>query len=70
MSNIVDFENTQYEYERELISIGEANQDDPAEIILAHLLDEEIVDALRALPKKYRSTLLLVDIEECTYENG
>jgi len=66
--HMVDFENAQYEYERKLICVGEANQDDPAEIILARLLDGEIVAALRALPEEYRSTLPPVDIEECTYE--
>lgn len=40
------------------------------EIILARLLDGDIIDALRALPEEYRSTLLLVDIEECTYEEA
>ena len=68
--HMVDFDTAQYEYERKLISVGEANQDDPAEIILARLLDGKIIEALRALPEEYRSTLLLVDIEECTYEEA
>lgn len=68
--HVVDVENAQYEYERKLISIGAENQDDPAEIILARLLDGEIIDALLALPEEYRSTLFLVDIEECTYEEA
>jgi len=55
--HMVDFKNAQYEYERKLISIGAVNQDDPAEIILARLLDGEIIDALLALPEEYRSTL-------------
>ena len=68
--HMVDFYTAQYEDERKLISVGEANQDDPAEIILARLLDGKIVEARRALPEEYRSTLLLVDIEQCNYEEA
>ncbi len=68
--HMIDFDTAQYHYKRKLISVGEADQDDLAEIILARLLDGEIADALRALPEEYRSTLLLVDIEECTYQEA
>mgnify|MGYP003320195033 CR=1 FL=1 len=39
-------------------------------MILSRLLDTEIIDALRALPEEDRSTLLLVGIEDCTYEEA
>jgi len=39
-------------------------------MLLSRLSDSEIADALRALPEEYRSTLLLVDIEEMTYEEA
>jgi RNA polymerase sigma-70 factor, ECF subfamily len=49
---------------------GAAPLSDPAEIVLSRMVDQEILDALRALPEEYRSALLLVDIEELTYEEA
>lgn len=49
---------------------GLAPQSDPAAIVLSRVVDQEIVDALRSLPEEYRSALLLVDIEELTYEEA
>jgi RNA polymerase sigma-70 factor (ECF subfamily) len=58
------------EYERELFAAGEAGRDDPAEVVLSRIVDSEIIEALHSLPEEYRSTLLLVDIEELTYEEA
>lgn len=58
------------EYEKKLFADGDARRSDPAEIVLAQLVDQEIVEALRSLPEEYRTTLLLVDIEELTYEEA
>lgn len=66
----LEFNEAAREYEKKLLADGEAGRDDPAEMLLSRLLDSEIVDALRALPEEYRSTLLLVDIEELTYEEA
>jgi RNA polymerase sigma-70 factor (ECF subfamily) len=55
------------EYEKKRLADGDARHDDPADLLLSQLLDGEITDALKALPEEYRSTLLLVDIEELTY---
>jgi RNA polymerase sigma-70 factor, ECF subfamily len=34
------------------------------------MMDEEIVDALRELPEEFRSAIVLVDLQELTYEEG
>jgi RNA polymerase sigma-70 factor (ECF subfamily) len=69
-SRTLEFDNAAREYEKRLLANGEAGRDDPAEVLLSRLVDSEITDALRALPEEYRSTLLLVDIEELTYEEA
>ncbi|MGH7962484.1 MAG: sigma-70 family RNA polymerase sigma factor [Candidatus Binatia bacterium] len=58
------------EYEQKRVTDGEAGRDDPAEVLLSRLLDSEITTALKSLPEEYRSALLLVDIEELTYEEA
>lgn len=69
-SRTVDFDTAAHKYEKKLLAHGEASRDDPAEVLLSRMMDGEITGALRALPEEYRSTLLLVDIEELTYEEA
>jgi RNA polymerase sigma-70 factor (ECF subfamily) len=57
-----------YEHERPPLRDGNAHTDDPSVTILARSFDSEIRDALRLLPEEHRLVLLLVDIEEMTYE--
>jgi RNA polymerase sigma-70 factor (ECF subfamily) len=66
----LEFDSGAREYEKKLLADGEASRDDPAEVILSCMLDSEITEALRSLPEGYRLTLLLVDIEEMTYEEA
>ena len=66
----VEFDAAAHEYEKKVVADGEAGRDDPAEVLLSRMVDSEISEALRALPEEYRSTLLLVDIEELTYEEA
>jgi RNA polymerase sigma-70 factor (ECF subfamily) len=66
----LEFAEEAREYEKKLLADGEAGRDDPAAVFLSRLVDSEITDALRALPEEYRATLLLVDIEELTYEEA
>ena len=67
-SRTLEFDNAAHEYEKKLLADGEAGRDDPAAVLLSRMVDSEITDVLRSLPEEYRSTLLLVDIEELTYE--
>jgi RNA polymerase sigma-70 factor (ECF subfamily) len=66
----VEFNTASYEYEKKRLADGDARLDDPFDLLLSHLMDSEITDALRALPEEYRSALVLVDIEELTYEEA
>ena len=64
------FDEAEYEYERKLLSDGEAKKQDPAELMLSRVVESEITEALSALPEEYRVTFLLVDVEELTYEEA
>jgi len=66
----VEFDDTAHQYEKEVLASGEAGRDDPAEVLLSWMVDSEITEALHSLPEEYRSTLLLVNIEELTYEEA
>ncbi len=66
----VEFDSAAHEYEQKLLADGEAGRDDPAEMVLSRVVDSEITAALYTLPEEYRSTLLLVDIEELSYEEA
>lgn len=66
----VEFDDAEYEYERKLLAEGEGSRDNPAELLLSRVVDSEITEALRALPEEYRTTVLLVDVEELTYDEA
>lgn len=66
----VDFDPAVYEYEEKRLRDGDARHDDPAALFLSHFVDSEITDALTALPEEYRTALVLVDIEELTYDEA
>lgn len=66
----LEFELAAREYEKKRLSDGEAGRDDPADLLLSQLLDSEIIAALQTLPEEYRSTIVLVDMEELTYEEA
>jgi RNA polymerase sigma-70 factor, ECF subfamily len=66
----VEFETVAYEYEKKRIADGDARVDDPAELLLSHLMDSEIAEAVQALPEEYRTALILVDIEELSYDEA
>lgn len=66
----VEFEGASREYEKKLLADGEAARNDPAELLFSTMVDREISDALYSLPEEYRTTLLLVDIEDLSYEEA
>lgn len=66
----LEFDLAAHEYEKKRLADGDAGQEDPADLVLSQLVDHEITDALQTLPEEYRSTLVLVDIEELTYEEA
>jgi len=66
----LEFDGAAHEYEKKRLADGDAGRDGPADLLLSQLMDSEITDALQTLPEEYRSTILLVDIEELTYEEA
>ena len=44
-----------------------ADQNDPARLLLAPLLSEEVQGALDALPPDFRAAVLLCDVEQMEY---
>lgn len=49
---------------------ADAESNDPSATLLARSFDSEIRDALLTLPEEHRMVLLLVDIEEMTYDEA
>src|SRR5262249_32293810 len=49
---------------------GDAQPADPETVLMSQLLDEEVENALRQLPIEFLETVLLVDIQELTYEEA
>ena len=66
----VDIERVTNEYEEKLFAEGDAERHDPAELFLARRVDREILEALHTLPEEYRTTFLLVDMQDLTYEEA
>lgn len=65
-----DFDTTLRNYEQRCLQNGTLSEDDPSLALLARTLDTEIRDALLALSEENRIVLLLVDIEEMTYDEA
>jgi RNA polymerase sigma-70 factor (ECF subfamily) len=42
----------------------------PETLVLSETLDQEVVQALGELPEEFRSTIVLVDLQELTYEEA
>jgi RNA polymerase sigma-70 factor (ECF subfamily) len=66
----LDIERVTAEYEEKLFADGEAERYDPAELFQARRIDREILDALHSLPEEYRSTFLLIDLQDLTYDEA
>jgi RNA polymerase sigma-70 factor, ECF subfamily len=66
----LDIDRVTNEYEEKLVADGEADRHNPAELFQARRIDREILDALHTLPEEYRTTFLLVDLQELTYEEA
>jgi RNA polymerase sigma-70 factor, ECF subfamily len=48
----------------------EASQSNPETILFGQVLDHEVEQALAALPEEFRTAILLVDVEELTYQEA
>jgi RNA polymerase sigma-70 factor (ECF subfamily) len=66
----VDWDALTREYEKKLADEGEREYANPETAFFTQLLDSEVENALKALPEEYRITLLLVNVEELTYDEA
>jgi len=67
---MLDIERVTNEYEERLFAEGDTECHDPAALFLARRVDKEIIEALHTLPEEHRSTFLLVDMGDLTYEEA
>jgi RNA polymerase sigma factor (sigma-70 family) len=67
---MLDIERVTNEYEERLFAEGDTERHDPAALFLARRVDNEILEVLHTLPEEYRSTFLLVDMGDLTYEEA
>ncbi len=66
----MDWEKIDQVYES-IIEQGErAESDNPETLLISQLMDEEVEEALKKLPEKYRTAIVLVDIDELSYEEA
>jgi len=66
----VDWERIEQVYES-MVEQGErAERDNPEGLLISQFMDEEVEKALRELPEEYRTAIVLVDIEELSYEEA
>jgi len=66
----VDWEKIDQVYES-IIEQGEkVERDNPETLLISQLMDEEVEEALKKLPEEYRTAIVLVDIEELSYEEA
>lgn len=64
---MVDWEKVDQAYE--LVAEAESERN-PEGYLFSQLMDHEVSDALRKLPEEFGTAILLVDIEELTYEEA
>jgi RNA polymerase sigma-70 factor (ECF subfamily) len=67
---MLDIERVTNEYEEKLFVDGDGDRHDPAALFVARRVDKEILEAIHTLPEEYRSTFLLVDMGDLTYEEA
>ena len=66
----MDWERIEQVYES-MVEQGErAERDNPETLLISQLMDEEVEKAMRELPEEYRTAIVLVDIEELSYEEA
>jgi RNA polymerase sigma-70 factor (ECF subfamily) len=67
---MVDWEKIDEAYESILEHHERAEKGSPEEIFFSQLMDHEVEQALKELPEEFRTAIILVDIEELSYEEA
>ncbi len=66
----VDWEKIDQVYESMVEQGEKAERNNPEGLLISRLMDEEVERALRELSEEYRTAIVLVDIEELSYEEA
>ncbi len=66
----MDWEKIEQVYESMVEQGEKAERDNPENQLISRLMDEEVERALRELSEEYRMAIVLVDIEELSYEEA
>jgi RNA polymerase sigma-70 factor, ECF subfamily len=66
----LDWEKIEHDYESFVMSQGNTEQTNPEHILSSHVMGKEIEEALKGLPEEFRTAIVLVDIDELTYEEA
>jgi RNA polymerase sigma-70 factor (ECF subfamily) len=67
---MVDWEKIDQVYESIVIQQEKAGNDNPENLFMSQIMDHEVAQALKGLPEEFRTAIILVDIEELTYEEA
>ena len=66
----VDWEKIDRVYESMVEQGEKAEMGNPEGLLISQLMDEEVEKALRELPEEFRTAIVLVDIEDVSYEEA
>lgn len=66
----VDWQKIEKSYESAAVQEESAEKESPEQLLSATIMDHEIGQALKELPEEFRTALILVDIEELSYEEA
>jgi RNA polymerase sigma-70 factor, ECF subfamily len=67
---LIDWEKIDHEYNSLLLDEEQTDRYNPERLLCSNAMAPEIERALRALPEEFREVVILVDIDELTYEEA
>ncbi len=67
---MVDWEKIDETYESIVVRHEGVEKDNPESLFFSRLMDDEVQEALKELPEEFRTAIILVDIEELSYEEA
>ena len=67
---MVDWEKIDETYESIVARHEGVEKADPESLFFSRLMDDEVQEALKELPEEHRTAIILVDIEELSYEEA
>lgn len=67
---MVDWEKIDQAYESLMEQGEKTEKNNPESLFFSQLMDHEVEQALKELPEEFRTTIILVDMEELSYEEA